>query len=399
LRGIGGIDPSFFFDDANRAYVVHNDGPPNGISLHDGHRAIWMQQVDLQTGQVIGEKHLLVDGGTDLSKHPVWIEGPHIYHHNEFYYLIAAEGGTADEHSEVVFRSKELWGPYVPGPHNPILTQRDLPENRKDPVTCAGHADFVQLSDGDWWAVFLACRPYEDRMFNTGRETFLLPVHWHDGWPIILRAHTPIPRICPRPSLPFNPNASPPTTGTFTWKDSFGASVLDPGWVFIRTPVEKWYSIDQSLLILARPVGLDSTGNPSFVGRRQQHSTFSASVDMSIDIANVGCDAGLAAFQNESHWFFLGIHIGRQQIFLEQFDAPNRDTTISPTIIASVPLPRTDRIELKINAVGRQYSFWYRLGGQDWIKVAGDTDGSFLSTSKAGGFQGVTIGMFARCIS
>ena len=135
LPGIGGIDPSFFFDEADRACVVHNDGPPNGTSLHDGHRAIWMQQVDLHTGEVIGEKHLLVDGGTDLSKHPVWIEGPHIFHHNGFYYLIAAEGGTGDAHSEVVFRSKELWGPYVPGPDNPILTQRDLPTNRPDPIT------------------------------------------------------------------------------------------------------------------------------------------------------------------------------------------------------------------------------------------------------------------------
>ena len=111
-------------------------------------------------------------------------------------------------------------------------------------------------------------------MFNTGRETFLHPVHWHEGWPTILSARTPIPRICPRPSLPLSPDTCLPTTGSFIWKDSFNAEVLDPGWVCIRTPVEKWYSLNQSLLIQPRPVNLNSTGNPSFIGRRQQHATF-----------------------------------------------------------------------------------------------------------------------------
>ena len=41
-----GIDPSLFFDDDGRAYIVNN-GPPVGKPLYEGHRAIWMQEYDV----------------------------------------------------------------------------------------------------------------------------------------------------------------------------------------------------------------------------------------------------------------------------------------------------------------------------------------------------------------
>jgi beta-xylosidase len=31
--------------------------------------------------------------------------------------------------------------------------------------------------------VILECRPYEGDYYNTGRETFMAPVVWKDGWP------------------------------------------------------------------------------------------------------------------------------------------------------------------------------------------------------------------------
>ena len=398
LPDIGGIDPSFFFDEAGNTFIIHNDGPPDDKPLYDGHRAIWMRQIDLQTGKAIGEKHLIVNGGTDLSKHPVWIEGPHLFLRDGFYFLMAAEGGTAEAHSEVVFRSKDLFGPYVPFQHNPILTQRDLPEGRKDPITCTGHADFVELSNGNWWSVFLGCRPYKDGMFNTGRETFLHPVQWIDGWPTILPANTELPRLMPRPPLPTAENLPIPTTGSFTWKDSFDKPTLDPGWLFIRTPIDNWYSLNHCMLIQPRPISLSSTDNPSFIGHRQQHATFSASVEITINPTTPDCDAGLAAFQNEGHWFFLGANASQSNIFIEQM---NRSETAlkenpAPEILATVPVSLHDgKIQLKIAATGAQYSFWYKINA-DWIKLKENVDGSILSTTKAGGFQGATIGMFAR---
>ncbi|HEX6041543.1 glycoside hydrolase family 43 protein, partial [Longimicrobium sp.] len=123
LPEVDGIDPSLFFDDDGRAYILNN-GPPIGTPLYEGHRAIWMQEYDVANRRMTGPRRLVVNGGTDLSKKPIWIEGPHIFKRDGRYYLVCAEGGTAEQHSEVVFRADSVWGPWEPWSGNPILTQR-----------------------------------------------------------------------------------------------------------------------------------------------------------------------------------------------------------------------------------------------------------------------------------
>ena len=180
----GGIDPSLFFDEDGKAWLVNN-GPPVGTPRYPGHRAIWLQQFDVQTMRSFGPRRVLVDGGVNPAANPVWIEGPHLLKVGGYYYLTCAEGGTEVRHSQVVLRSRDVTGPYIPYSGNPILTQRDLPADRRFPITSAGHAQLVETRNGDWWATFLATRPYGQDFYNTGRETFLLPVRWEDGWPRI----------------------------------------------------------------------------------------------------------------------------------------------------------------------------------------------------------------------
>ncbi|MGL1888149.1 MAG: glycoside hydrolase family 43 protein, partial [Reichenbachiella sp.] len=181
---VQGIDPSLFFDANGKGYLIWNSEPPNGEPMYSGHRTIKLIEIDLDNMMVIGDEKIIVNGGTDISKKPVWIEGPHIFQENDFYYLIAAEGGTSIDHSEVVFRSTDVFGPYESYFDNPILTQRGLDPKRINPVSSTGHADFVKLDDGTWWGVFLGCRPYDQEdHYNTGRETFLAPVKWQDEWP------------------------------------------------------------------------------------------------------------------------------------------------------------------------------------------------------------------------
>ena len=189
--------------DDGKAYILNNGGPI-GRPLYDGHRAIWIQEFDPATRRMVGDRTLIVNGGVDISQRPVWIEGPHIYKRNGWYYLSAAEGGTAVDHSQVILRSRNVRGPYEPGPDNPILTQRHLDPARPFPVTSAGHADFVQTPSGDWWTIFLAVRPYREDYHNIGRETFLLPVRWEGEWPSILSGDAVIPHVAPRRGVPVN---------------------------------------------------------------------------------------------------------------------------------------------------------------------------------------------------
>ena len=198
LPEVGGIDPSFFFDEDGRAYIVNND-EPSYPAEYPGHRSIRIREFDVATDRTVGDWKVLVDKGVNPAEKPIWIEGPHMYKINGRYFLMDAEGGTSTWHSEVIFASDSPWGPFVPYEHNPILTQRHLDPNRPDPVTCAGHADLIQAKEGDWWAVFLACRPIDGRFENLGRETFILPVSWtDDGFPVILEGDATVDLIVRR---------------------------------------------------------------------------------------------------------------------------------------------------------------------------------------------------------
>lgn len=388
LPGVNGIDPSLFFDDDGRAYLLNNDEPAQA-PRYDGHRAIWMQQIDLSTHTPVGPRRVLLDGGVDPAANPIWIEGPHLLKREGWYYLTCAEGGTGPQHSQVVLRSRQLWGPFQPDPHNPILTQRDLPEARAHPVTNAGHADLVQTPAGDWWAVFLASRNYGDVHYNTGRETFLLPVTWRDGWPMILEAGKTIPYLAAAPAGATM--ASSTNTGNFSWRDNFSSATLDPAWRYVRVPDRRWADLQSQpgwLLLEAGEQGLDSLRSPHFLARRQQHTRFHASTQLAWPTAHV--EAGLAAFQNEQYWYALGVRETAKggEVYLQRNRAGVRE------ILALQAVPKHATLRLLIDADGGNYSFGFDVGnGPQWLQR--DVDGSLLSTDVAGGFVGASIGPFA----
>jgi xylan 1,4-beta-xylosidase len=241
-------------------------------------------------------------------------------------------------------------------------------------------------------------------LYNTGRETFLLPVRWENNWPVILTNDQIVPRIVPRPNLPAQPETDFPLHGSFAWSDIFDGDRLNLRWNFLRAPTQQWYSLTQtpgSLLIAPRPVALTSLENPSFIACRQQHADFTATTILVTNPTTSPCDAGLVAFQNESHYLFLGVRIdagGAREVFLEQIatrtPSPNPSKDIK--ILATAPLPEgSERVELKIEAAGRPYSFFYRTGGE-FKPLKENVDGSILSTDIAGGFQGLMLGMYAR---
>ena len=178
LPDVDGIDTSLFFDDGRHRLDRPQRRRPRASRATRGIRAIWLQQLDLKTLKTVGPKRSCWSmAASHPERNPIWIEGPHIFRKDGAYYLIAAEGGTEEQHSEVVFRSDKLTGPYVPFAGNPILTQRDLPPDRPQPITSTGHASFrrdARRATGgrcSW-----ACGPTMRDNFNTGRETFLMPV-------------------------------------------------------------------------------------------------------------------------------------------------------------------------------------------------------------------------------
>jgi xylan 1,4-beta-xylosidase len=393
---VNGIDPSLFFDNTGKAYLLYNSVAPDNKPLYEGHRTIRMREFDPAVLRVKGKERILVNGGVDISRKPVWIEAPHIFRKGRYYFLIAAEGGTGENHSEVVFRSKNVWGPYVPCEMNPILTQRDLDPARQYPITCTGHADLVQTLNGEWWSVFLGCRPYADDYYNTGRETFLAPVAWKDCWPLINPGFKEVQYRYPYPVHPVVPT-SRPYSGNFIIRDEFEDSVLNRNWVFLRTPHERWYDLAARKGFLAlqlRPETCAGDMNPTFLGQRQQHLIGSAAIALDFSPAGEDEKAGLLVFQNETHFYFLSkSELGSHPAIVLY---KSRDKGLE--VIASEILNDAQRhaiVFLKVDALEEQYAFSFTFDTRHWLLLKNRMDATFLSTKVAGGFVGCMYALYA----
>ncbi|MEO6218222.1 MAG: glycoside hydrolase family 43 protein [Sphingomonas sp.] len=392
---IDGIDPSLFFDDDGQAWILNN-GPPVGKPRYDGHRAIWMQRFDTKTLKPVGERSVIVDGGVRPADKPIWIEGPHLFRKDGLYYLIAAEGGTAENHSQVVFRSRSVTGPYEPGPVNPILTQRTLDPARPFPITSTGHADFVATAKGDWWSVFLGTRPYRDDYYNIGRETFLLPVRWQNGWPEVTAPGAAVPYVHARPALPRQAAAAVPNSGAFHVRDEFAGKALAPYWVQIRATDTKWRGLSGGALgIAARPVAIGGAGDPSYLGRRVQHGWATAETLVRFAPKHEGDRAGIAVVQDTAYFYALSLArtAAGSAIVVEKRDGPK--DLAGGVAVASVPFKGTT-VRLRIVLRGALCDFLYAGADGAWHVVAKDLDATILSTKHAGGFIGATVGPFAR---
>ena len=253
IPAVTGIDPDLAWDDDGTAYVTFASFP------HD----LRQVAVDLTTGQAL-EAVRGVWAGSGLYAP----EGPHLYRRNDWWYLLAAEGGTDRGHAVTIARSRSPRGPFIGCPHNPVLSSRSTGL----PVQNQGHADLVTTPDGGDAMVLLGVRPQglAQAFSPMGRETFLADVTWTDGWP----TGRPVTEV----------TRAPPESLTIDLSEP-----LDHEWVAVRrTPTEVATTTPDGLLITGDGSGLDAM-QPSFVGIRQRHPrvSFSAAVDASIGVGGV----------------------------------------------------------------------------------------------------------------
>ena len=390
-----GIDPSLFFDDNGKAYVVHNDAPDRGKELYNGHRVIKIWEYDVENDQVIaGTDKIIVDGGVDLSRKPIWIEAPHIYKKNGIYYLMCAEGGTGDWHSEVIFTSENPMGPYVPAPNNPILSQRYLNSNRANKVDWAGHADLVEGTDGKHYGVFLAIRPNEKGLVNTGRETFILPVDWSGKYPVFENGLVPME---PKLKMPkgvenktgtegFFPN------GNFTFTDNFTAPKLDYRWIGMRGPREDFITTSKNgLSIKPFAVSIKAVAPVSALFQRQQHQHFTATTTMKFTPKSENELAGLTCYQSERFNYVFGITKKDKDFYILLEKTEKGQSKIIASAKIDVKMP----VQLQVTAKGDEYKFNYSVDGVNFTNLGGTVSGDILSTNVAGGFTGSLIGLYA----
>ncbi len=393
LKDVRGIDPSLFFDDDGRAYIVNNDEPDGG-SEYDGHRAIRVIEFDVDKETTVGKSIMLVNGGVNLSEKPIWIEGPHLYKINGSYYLMCAEGGTSINHREVIFKGNSPIGKFIPWNKNPILTQKQLSPDRPLPITCAGHADLIQKSNGQWWSVFLACRPNENHFENLGRETFLMPIRWSvDGFPYMTKRDEVIPRIIQMEGLKRD---SLTTFGNFATKDEFELPKLGLEWMTLRGAANDLYSLIDNpgfLSIKCADIASNELRSPAFVSRRLQHHKFECTTKLYYKPQTETEKAGILMFKDETHQYLMDISKDKSgiKVSLRKIRKEGEDVLVSKSIESS----KDNVMYLKVISDGKYFSFYFSENEDSWTLLTDGIDAFYLSTAQSYGFTGTNIGLYA----
>lgn len=362
-----GFDGSLFHDDDGRKWytsmlVDHRKGKFFG--------GILLQEYDPILNKLI-DKPKPIFHGTKLGL----TEGPHLYKKDNYYYLVLAEGGTEYGHTLTMCRSKNIDGLYEVHPNNPFLTSRNNPNLV---LQKAGHGDFVQTKNGEWYIVFLVGRPLSKLgRCITGRETAIQKVTWNtDEWPVLSSGgNEPLVEI-ESPGLPeFLFDVEPE-------RDDFNSKKLNIHFQSLRLPAtDEWMSLLErpGFLRIKGRESLSSFHYQSMLARRVQHHHVEVSTCLEFAPEYFQQMAGLVCYYNTSHYHYLHVTSNddgsKKRINIITCD---RYVTIEP-LTDMVDVSNIKRIFLKADFDGAALQFFYGTKAHEWIKIGPILDGSILS--------------------
>ncbi|KAH8730352.1 glycosyl hydrolase [Phaeosphaeriaceae sp. PMI808] len=356
------IDPDIFWDDDGKVYVATQE--------------VRIQEMDINTGKMGTPKNLWNGTGG------VWPEGPHIYKKDGWYYLLIAEGGTAQDHAVTMARSKNILGPYTASPKNPHLTNRRTNEY----FQTVGHADLFQDTKGNWWGTALATRSGPAfKSYPMGRETALFPVTWNTGdWPIMGPVRGKM-----------NGWPLPPKTATSPEPDhstTIPTPTLSPK--ASPFPATSPHPHPRPQRRNRRPGGSQPAAKAiSFIGRRQTDSLFTYTVDLSFAPTAAKQEAGVTAFLTQYTNIQLGLTLANNQLSLRFNGTTAPKTTALPKEWAG----QTVRLQIQMTTP-TEYKFSAALAenvSASRIEV-GSASAELLS-GRTGTFVGTLLGVYATC--
>lgn len=365
----GMFDPSLFFDDDGTVYYTRR-GP-------SASQRIVQATLDIRTGKLTSPLRTISTGMvTDDA------EGPHLYKIGGWYYLIEAEGGTRFLHMETAGRSKSPWGPFTPDPANPFVAQHISWDY---PVKSVGHCDWTDTPNGNWWIVCLGTLHPNYASFSLGRETFLYPMQWQNGWPQVkqqdidqLHVDAATPTAHPWPPRPA--------------RDDFNSTHLSDEWNTIGPLGMSTWSLTERpgfLRLHGQESLLSFSAKTAFVGRRQTQWSARSETQLEFDPQSENEEAGLTVIMSPSYHYeiLVTIRAGQRVILLRKQVGDMRE-------VAAQALAPSGPLHLRIDSDSEKFSFYYSASNGDW-KLIGTGLERLISSEVAAVWSGAYIGMYS----
>lgn len=340
----------------------------NMVIWADSPEGPWSKPVDLKIGEIdpehvtdadgkrylllsSGTLHPLSEDGTRITGDPIHIydewpipeewdiegvslEGINIKKVGEYYYLFAAEGGTAGpptSHMVVQARSKSIMGPWENAPENPLLRTR----SRQEKWWSKGHGSIVDTPDGRLFMLFHA---YENGFQTLGRQTLIRElVLGEDGW-----LHLKEGGI----SLPAPQRLKETRMNDLVWQTYQEHAITDR---FSFFPEED--------KILIKGKGNNPQEGSPLLARTSAHRY---EVEACFELKSPDASAGLIAYYNEDYHFGFGFN--REQILRYRRGQVSRSKSLYPEA------NKQGKLWLKMRNDEHVLSAWYSADGKEWHK-------------------------------
>lgn len=367
----GGIDPSLFFEDG-KTYFMSNG------SDEDGNGCIFQCEIDVKTGEKLTESRPLWKGSGGR-----YLESPHLYRFGEYYYLMAAEGGTEYGHMITYARGKTPYGPFEGYAGNPVLTNRNL-GGHQSRIQGIGHGDLTWDDAGNTFLFCLGFRqegewiPYH----HLGREVFLAPVRWgEDGWFTagengIVKEEMEVPACGVQSPVDYS-------------LDLKGLAENPYRLTYLRRPDMEDYILDSDCFRLrGRRITLNETASPTFAGIRQ--SEFDTELRCRVSVRTG--EAGVTFYMDENNHYDLFAEKSEAGAFVS-LRICIADLKVKVKSVPIQMIAGKAEAELKVVSDALKYSFYCVNGEKE--EYMGSAQTKYLSSEVCAGFTGVVAAFYA----
>lgn len=407
-----GFDPSLFHDDNGKKYMVSMSTDHRVPKKYAGR--LILQEYDPLKKEMVGPVK-------DIYKaDKIFLEGPHIFKHNGYYYLFSADTGTGEDHGQTIQRSKSILGPYEM--YQADFMQRESEKEAYSILTSrhhkeillqkSGHCDLVETEEGEWYVVHLCGRTAHREMRNPenaarfpgcrrymiGRETAIQKMKWtEDGW-LVLDCGGNIPQEevdCPIMKKEESVNRNKDIK-TLLVRDDFDDSCLHLEYQSLRIPMDENY-----ISLTARPgwlrmygrSGLSSKFSQTLLARRMTEYQMEASTCMEFEPEVFKQMAGLILMYDIDNYLYLHSSYDEDKgKCITLLKAENRKYQY---LSDYVPLEKGKTIYLKLQMEDGFVQFFYGYKEKELYKIGPYIDAGFLSDEacEEGWFTGTMIGI------
>ena len=397
-----GFDPSLFHDDDGRKYMV---------SMVTDHRVPKKYAGRLALQEYDAVQRRMVGAVKDIyCAERIFLEGPHIFKRNGWYYLFSADTGTGEAHGQTIQRARNVWGPYEmyrptdefrqEGEAYSILTSR---HHEGILLQKAGHCDLVETQEGEWYAVHLCGRASVDRnpedaerfagarRYMLGRETAIQRMRWtEDDWLVMADGgNTPREEVKP-------PKFVQSSSYKEFVRDDFEDSSLHLDYQSLRIPMDGRY-----LSLTERPgwlrmygrSGLASRFSQSLIARRMTEYHMDAETCVDYEPKVFKQMAGLIFMYDTDNYLYL--HISHDEDMGKCITLLKAENKRYEYLTDYLPLESGRDVVLKLRIRGSRVQFFYGYCGDALREIGPCVNASFLSDEacREGWFTGAMIGI------